>query len=707
MAFEVQGFEEIPQVNKIFTDREEPRKAFWDKYKQYKENMESGRNNKITILTYYGIGGIGKSTLLHKLQQEIEEYKGREPTKSKIPYVYYDMKTDTSKRAILEGLRKILIKDYGFTFPVFELALNIYMLKIGKGKVTSEHEGIIAGNEYAGVTTDIATAGIDLLNVLPLAGPIAAGTLKIIDKLIANQRNKNSNRKIELSKLQNDSPEEILQNLQLNFAKDLAENMKDAKYPLIIFLDTYEILINELSSVGEPLMNDNWLRDIKNGLVTHTPNTIWVIAGREIIKWDHLNSEWRENFEQHLVGNLSEIDTKQFLTESGITNSVLQIQIYEITKGTPVYLDICVENYWYLKNNGKEPTKELLGEDEKELLERFLRYADDSQKDIFFLLSCLDEWTENELYSIASRILNSVSITTIKKIKGYSFIESSDGINYRMHQLVKDVLYNYCDLEIRNNISSYIENSIQEKLENTECTSEAYMNLLKQYILNNLRQQDNKHDPLPFYEEIYGKYIKSLKDTFQYDEACNIIEYFIQQANVSNERPLFIAKINMDYAYCLMLAGKYKNICYYAEIAVESCEAIQDEDSLEKIELQYNLSTIYSKVGRNNEALAISEKVLELYKRILGDEHPETIMAMNSLSIRYSDAGRNNEALAISEKVSELYKRILGDEHSNTIMAMDNLSNRYSAAGRNNEALAISEKVLELSKRILGEEHPQ
>lgn len=58
------------KANKIFTDREEPRAAFWKNYNLLKDNLTNDAD--IKVLTYYGIGGIGKSSLLKKIISELE-----------------------------------------------------------------------------------------------------------------------------------------------------------------------------------------------------------------------------------------------------------------------------------------------------------------------------------------------------------------------------------------------------------------------------------------------------------------------------------------------------------------------------------------------------------------------------------------------------------------------------------------------------------
>ena len=59
------------KATKEFTDREEPRKVFWDKYTKKLDNMN--KDNSIQVISYYGYGGIGKSSLLNKLREELKE----------------------------------------------------------------------------------------------------------------------------------------------------------------------------------------------------------------------------------------------------------------------------------------------------------------------------------------------------------------------------------------------------------------------------------------------------------------------------------------------------------------------------------------------------------------------------------------------------------------------------------------------------------
>ena len=119
-----------------------------------------------------------------------------------------------------------------------------------------------------------------------------------------------------------------------------------------------------------------------------------------------------------------------------------------------------------------------------------------------------------------------------------------------------------------------------------------------------------------------------------------------------------------------------------------------------------NFALVYSEVGRRQEALQLTERVVEANKRTLGEEHPDTLRSMHALAICYSEAGRRQEALQLTERVVEANKRTLGEKHPDTLRSMYDLANRYSEAGRRQEALQLTERVVEAYKRTLGEEHP-
>jgi len=57
---------------------------------------------------------------------------------------------------------------------------------------------------------------------------------------------------------------------------------------------------------------------------------------------------------------------------------------------------------------------------------------------------------------------------------------------------------------------------------------------------------------------------------------------------------------------------------------------------------------------------------METSKRVLGEEHPSTLTSMANLAHTWKSQARNDDAISLMEKCLELQKRILGPRHPDT-----------------------------------------
>lgn len=422
-----------PLANRIFTDREEPRAAFWKNYEICKQNL-SQEDSEIRVLHYYGIGGIGKSCLLKQLMCEMEERL------SKPQYLYFDFNIHQDSRAVLEALKNKLSDSYGFRFPLFELGAYNYAKKIGESANAPEVKAYISQSPFLSLLFTIA-------GKIPGAATIV-DVLKFADKSLAYVRTYLANHRRDLIQIETKEADELYHYLPYLFAQDLGNNLEDAKEPLVLFLDTYERVVNEMSAVGEPLNNDLWLRG-EEGLIQNTAHVLWVIAGREKLKWERFDPDWASALESHILGNFAPGDSDSFLSASGVGGTLLRSQLYELTCGTPVYLDLCVDRFHDLSEQGHVPTIEHFGQDHYELIERFVRYMDDNKKDIVYVLSCLQQWDDSLITEIAQTVLPNFSLSAYERVKDFSFVIESDRGCYNIHQTVGSVLLNHCPETIR------------------------------------------------------------------------------------------------------------------------------------------------------------------------------------------------------------------------------------------------------------------
>jgi hypothetical protein len=79
---------------------------------------------------------------------------------------------------------------------------------------------------------------------------------------------------------------------------------------------------------------------------------------------------------------------------------------------------------------------------------------------------------------------------------------------------------------------------------------------------------------------------------------------------------------------------------------------------------------------------------------------------MGNLALTYSDQGRWKEAEELEVQVMQMRKRVLGDEHPDTLTSMANLAFTLQSQACHEEALALTERCFQLRRRVLGEQHP-
>jgi hypothetical protein len=65
---------------------------------------------------------------------------------------------------------------------------------------------------------------------------------------------------------------------------------------------------------------------------------------------------------------------------------------------------------------------------------------------------------------------------------------------------------------------------------------------------------------------------------------------------------------------------------------------------------------------------------METSARVLGEEHPSTLTSMNNLAFTLKSQSRNDEAISIMEKCVQLRKQILGPQHPHTKTSLEALN---------------------------------
>lgn len=264
-------------------------------------------------------------------------------------------------------------------------------------------------------------------------------------------------------RFQERNPIAIYEYLPALFAQDVADWLKATGNKLIVLLDNYELLISETGlATEEQLKHDLWLRG-DDGLIFMIPNTLWVIAGRNMIRWD---GELADELNQHLIKALSPKDSDYFLRKAGIQNDTLRGELVRITEGYPIFLDLCVDVYTvYKRRNKTEPTIDEFGQKWQDVVARIFRYLDadkdDAAKDMLEFLCVLNVWTDDIAVDIGKQVLQNFSPNIYKRVKEFSFIqaeclssEDADLIIYRFDRTIQSILFGECDKRLVDDVKT-------------------------------------------------------------------------------------------------------------------------------------------------------------------------------------------------------------------------------------------------------------
>ena len=87
--------------------------------------------------------------------------------------------------------------------------------------------------------------------------------------------------------------------------------------------------------------------------------------------------------------------------------------------------------------------------------------------------------------------------------------------------------------------------------------------------------------------------------------------------------------------------------------------------------------------------------MLEIQKRILGEEHPSTLGSMTNLGLLYLSMKRLDDAQAMFEISLPINRRVLGMRHRWTRNALTGLARTYDELDRNDDSIGLWRELLE------------
>ena len=161
-----------------------------------------------------------------------------------------------------------------------------------------------------------------------------------------------------------------------------------------------------------------------------------------------------------------------------------------------------------------------------------------------------------------------------------------------------------------------------------------------------------------------------------------------------------LAGLNTIVMLCLVVSSV---VCLGAEQAVGK----GDVNSADAEQLAVTSQKVNELLAQGNlkEAEPLLIKLLEIRRRVLGEENPQTLDSMRWLGVLYYNQGRYSEAEPLLIKAMEISRRALGEKHPDTLLSVRHLGELYCLQGRYSEAEPLLVKALMGMRSVLGEKH--
>jgi tetratricopeptide (TPR) repeat protein len=692
--------EQRPSALEVFTNREELIAAF-------ERNLAHKKPEEHRLLVFYGDAGIGKTTLLQKLEQ-LHRQRCPQALSGRLDLAGADT---TPPDLLLYRLRRLFP---AIPFPSFSLALAEYGRRFHPEQVYgSDRKELLQG---AGPYADVLDAGLDVLANLSGVG-LALKTMKAA-ATAQRQLSDWVRRRAEpwLQRSQSLSEEQLLAQLPLMWARDfrqavscqLNEGWDDAitysgPPPLIAF-DTYETLWH--SGMGrsgrrrEP--RERWLVD----LVSELPEVLWVIGGRDRLSWEECyDPGWSEACEQHLVGQLSEDDARSFLAKRGIEEPAIGEKILRLAAGVPFYLEL--ETQLYDKTPAKERKPDVFGCSQQEQIDRLLTHLDASERATLKLLAAFGIW-DQELFSQAvSHFGTGYPATGAAELGRFWSIEPIGEGRWQLHNEMAHHLqaderqrdpgtfekvhrwgFAYFDGPLEGLEAKAIQATDAERLQRA---------LLHARVIQ----------PPAEWAAWQTQRLEQLGKGTIWQPLLAVAERGVQEAEkeLGGNDPAIAGLLDRQ-AELLREIARYEDAEPLFRRALTIDEAFYGKEHPSVARALNNLAQLLQATNRLEEAEPPMRQALEIDQASYGSNHPKVAIRLNNLARLLQDTNRLADAEPLMRRALTIDETNFGPNHPDVAIDLNNLSVLLGATNRLEEAEPLSERAARIFFDSLGRDHP-
>jgi hypothetical protein len=429
---------------RTFTDRENARDAFSSAL----ANLESGRKN-LKVLTYYGVGGIGKSRLLRHLCRMLE---GREGLRVAI------IDLGSPQFAAPYDLLLEIRRQLGFRCYLFEYALA-RVLSLSGRSIKDINRGVLSEDSLLYDFQEVATELADIVAPARLLR-------KLYDRLTDARRRYLSSLKEEFASIDKISDSDLGAYLPYYLATEVAKQARDNGLKIVLFLDTFEAVDKRSGFQGTKAAPDDCIKEF----IGSAEVGLYVLGGRNYLRWADDNPEWLNYVEQHSLGRLTDTDAEYFLRSLPIDQPDVRAAIIRSSKGVPLYLDLCASTYLIRKSEGEEILPTDFRVHEREVVRCFLAHLDPEHQETLKVMSIVDAF-DFGLFGDITRSFNiGFPLTLFQDFCKSSYAEGVDTARgfFRIHSIVRDYISDQASTDTLGTVLACLVKQLVDDVEATK-----------------------------------------------------------------------------------------------------------------------------------------------------------------------------------------------------------------------------------------------
>ncbi len=564
------------------------------------------------VLVFYGVGGIGKTALRKHLGQVLD-------ARGDVRWAELDFTPAAHRNPdnALFLVRNELQRKYTFRFPSFDIAYAFFWERTNPQTplARADFPFLEEGDVLAEVIEAVGDVpGVGLVTKIPRA----VARLGRKTKAWWTKRGR-----ADLQELASLGTDEILDRLPMFWAADLNAALAVTGERVVLFLDTYEALWEGKRQEHYRFTVDAWVRE----WILQTPGVLWVLAGRERLYWQELDAAWTPVLDQHLVGELADEDARRFLQAAGVRDEALLAVLVEGAEGVPFYLDLALDTYARIAAQ-RAPAADDFGRTPREVMDRFLRYLDRTERETLNVLSVARTWDQALFEALVTRFHTGYPPTALPALCRFSFVEEvtveeeGGGPAWTMHALMRKGLQEHGAPELVQAVHRAL--------------FERYDGSLQHLDHRALGEAERRALEEAFY---HGRHVL--------------------------EPPDFIAWFRRtDDAY--KQGARWRLLIPLQEELAGMVEATYGPEHEQTGYALHNLADLYNRQARYAEAEPLYARSLSIKEQALGADHPSVATTLNNLAELYRQQGKYAEAEPLYRRSLSIMEQRLGPDHPHT-----------------------------------------